>query len=135
MDETHHRQETESVRRIGIVGTLAISKKDKPLFFWLGRALFRLNKELLAIQTKGLVGQVRDGFELEGGSVVQLEGNLVEAADRTYAFVDDKLMKALSNRYQDIENREDIVLIWPKDYEELRQVVSDIMGERGIPLP
>ncbi len=125
----------ERVQRIGIVGTSKLRKRDIPFFFWLGRALKRLDHDLLYIIDQGPVTQVREGFELEGGSAQKIGENLIEQAEQTLAFVDDGLLQKMTERYPDIEDSDAIVIIWPEQYEELRATVQTIMAERGITPP
>ena len=122
-------------KRIGVVGTLEFEKQDRKFFFWIGRAIFRLGHQLTAIQEKGSVNEIRKGFRSEGGTVTQLTEKLVEESDQTLAFVDDRLTEQLTRKFPDIDERADIVLIKPSQYEELRTAILDIMAERDITPP
>lgn len=121
--------------KVGVIGKRFLTPAEKTSLWMLGRIVARLGHDLQLIPTKGTANQMRDGFELEGRTALELTAGVIEASDVTLIYPDERLLKRIEKMYPDYRDRADVRVLYPEPIEDYVAAAREILKERGIPQP
>lgn len=122
-------------RNIGIIGKAKLSAKETVIFHEIGRCIAALGHTLVTIPAEGTASALREGVEREEGEVITLASGIIEAAEHTFIYPDPQLLNRLKQKYNDIEERDDVTILTPATLPQWYNAVRTVVSETGIPLP
>ena len=138
MDRTPNRdaEPTRTVRkRIGFIGRGDIDTRETGLIWYIGRCFATLGKTVVLVPAKGAAAALKEGVEREGGRLEELTSGVIESADFTFIYPDQRLLSQLKRKYTDIEKRSDVLII-PQDHLDLwYTALQSVIGEKGLVAP
>lgn len=122
-------------RLIGIIGKTVLNDQEKASLRWIGRAIARLGHHLAYIPAKGTSDQLREGVEAENGETQRLDTQIIETADHTLIYPDQRLLSRLRNSYPNLDNEENVSVIDPPELPLWIKAIEALLNERGITSP
>lgn len=122
-------------RRIGFIGKLSVTAEEATLLRYIGRCIARLGHTLVIVPTNGTQTWVREGVEVEQGSVETLESGVIDSADRTLLYADPSLYEQAKNLYPDLDTKENVAIIWQDEVVDWYHTMKAILRDKGIPAP
>lgn len=131
---------TEPVRRlrnprIGFIGKGTLTPKETGVIWYIGRCIARLGHTLVLVPAKGAATAMREGAEVEEGTLETLKEGVIESADHTLIYPDAPLLKKLEEKYIDLHTRTDVAVITQDNLDEWYNAVREVVTEKGLPLP
>lgn len=124
-----------SPRRIGVIGKATLTADETTKLTYLGRCIARLGHTLVATDAAGFTAAVKSGVEREGGQLVAVGRAVIDAADHTLVYPDDKLLGRLERAYPDLHTRSDVLVVRSEQLDEWLDAVLTVMRERGVDPP
>lgn len=126
---------THPVRRIGFVGTGELDPYEEGVLYHIGRCIARLGHTIVTTnENKGNVS-LRKGVKREKGLVDTIETGVIESSDHTLIYSNDNLHQRLKEKYEDLEERNDVLLLTSKNIDEWHDAVIETLKERGVDIP
>lgn len=122
-------------RVIGIIGKPKLSKLERDALTYIGKCIARRGQKLATVPAPGAAGAVREGVESEGGEVVSLAENVIDASDHTFIYPDETLLTRLLTVYPDLHEREDITVIAPHELPLWTRAAKEVLIEVGLTPP
>lgn len=122
-------------RTIGIIGKPKLSRTEHDALAYIGRCIARRGQRLATVPAPGTAAAVREGVESEGGEVVALAENVVDASDHTFIYPDTTLLTRLLTAYPDLHDRSDITVIHTKDLSTWVLAAKEVLIEVGLTPP
>lgn len=132
MDGPGHRPKQLT---LGVIGKRTINNQERATLRYLGRCFAKLNRQVALIPAQGVAAAVREGYESEGGVVLELETNVIGQADHTLVYPDKRLLTRLLNVYPNLHDRDNVLIIEPEKLNELVKAINGTLATRGIPAP
>lgn len=128
-------QRTWTIKKVGFIGTDLATKTEKRQLHFIGRCIARLGHSIITTNTAGSVSALREGVLVEGGDALDVEAGVIDQSDHTLVFADERLLSRLHERYPDLHERSDVVIIEKHQLLEWVDAMSSLLIERGIAEP
>ena len=122
-------------RRIGFIGKSNINPKEAGLLWDIGRCIAIIGHTVILAPAKGATVALREGIKVEGGSLEEVKSNIIEQADHTLIYPDTQLLERLREKYDDIEARDNVLIIHENQLDEWHAAVQYRLLELGHQLP
>lgn len=122
-------------RTLGIVGKSRLTPREKTTLRYLGRCFARLDRTLAYVEAPGAASEVKEGVEMEGGSLLRLERDVIGQADNTLVYPDKRLLSRLLTAYPDLFDMPNVQVIEPDRLDELVTAINKALARRDIPRP
>ena len=128
---------TEPVHRrgIGFIGKGTVNPKEAGLLWYIGRCIAIIGHTVILVPAKGAADSLREGVKVEGGSLKELTTGVIEEADHTLIYPDAPLLARLKKKYDDIETRDDVLIIQENQLDEWHDAVQTRLIELGFQPP
>lgn len=119
--------------RIGFIGKGKLTPKETGIIWYIGRCIARLGHTVVLVDAGAGATALREGMEVEGGRLDKVTEKVIESSNHTLIYPDKPLLERLKKAYEDIETRDDVVIISNIDgwYDAVKQVLTD----KGITHP
>ncbi len=87
------------------------------------------------VPAPGAATALREGVEAQGGFVKSVDSDTIGNADHTQIYADTPLLEKLKQKYEDLETRDDVVIIPRARLDEWYDAVIQVIRERGLTPP
>lgn len=132
MDGADHQQVRARNRTIGVVGRANLTEDERTALVEVGAIIAKLNRTVATVPALGTAQAVREGVELEGGTLLDLESDVIGQADHTFVFADKALLTRLQARYPSLATLPNVTIVdTATEWLEAMRVVAEEHGITG----
>ena len=122
-------------RLIGFIGRATVTDFEASCLRYIGRCIAQLGHRLIIVPAAGATHAVREGVEVQGGEVREIEAGVLDVADRTLLYPDPTLLARLERAYKDLHEKENIAIISEDDLPGWVTALKIVCNDYGIEQP
>lgn len=126
---------THPVRRIGFIGHAGLDPYEQGVLYQIGRCIARLGHTIVTTAPNEGNISLRKGGEREKGLVDTVANDVIGSSDHTLIYKDEKLHDRLREKYEDIDERNDVLLLSNETLDDWHNAVTETLRERGVDIP